>query len=95
MVVLLRPFACEPVRDWMAEFKRLRTVSEEPAEQNVCKEPELTVRITRTKTRAMSKAAAAAAAVTGQDVAANCTGLPKNDRQVGGISTEVSKNVSQ
>jgi hypothetical protein len=90
MIVLIRLFACEPVQEWMAEFKRLHTVREEPAEENILKEPEQTMRVTRTKTRAMSKAAA----VTGQEVAGSCTGLPENSRQVGGISTEVPKNVS-
>jgi hypothetical protein len=85
-MVLIRLFASEPVREWMAEFKRLHTVREEPAEQNILKEPEQTMRVKRAKTRA--------AAVSGQEVAGSCTGLPENSRQVAGISTEIPKNVS-
>jgi hypothetical protein len=75
-VVLLRPHAGETVRGWMTTFERLHTVSEESTEQIV--EPQQT-RVTRTKTRAMSKAAAAAAesASTKQEISI-LTDLPNN-----------------
>jgi hypothetical protein len=85
MVVLLRPFACEPVQDWKTAFEKLHTVSEESAEQIVAKEPEQTMRITRTKTRAMSKVAAAVAAATKSAA---------TSQEVGDISTDLPKNVS-
>jgi hypothetical protein len=67
----------------MTTFEKLHTVSEESAEQMVGKEPERTMRVTRTKTRAMSKAAAAAAAA---------ESASKN--QESDISTDLPNNVS-
>ena len=89
MVLLLRPFACEPVRGWLTAFERLHTVSEESAEQIVGKEPEQTMRVTRTKTRAMSKAAAAAATA----AAAAGNGSAATSQEFS-ISTDLQNNVS-
>jgi hypothetical protein len=72
-----RPFANEPVRERVAAFERLRTLSEEPMEQVVQKEPEQTMRVTRTKTRAMVKAAAESASASQQLVTAS-TEVPRN-----------------
>jgi hypothetical protein len=69
----------------MTTFERLRTVSEESAEQIV--EPQQT-RVTRTKTRAMSKAAAAAAAAAFAGAESTSTG------QEISISTDLPNNVS-
>jgi hypothetical protein len=61
-----RPFANEPVREWVTAFERLCTLSEEQ-----------TMRVTRTKTRAMVKAAAESAS-TNQEVVAASTEVPQN-----------------
>jgi hypothetical protein len=72
-----RPFANEPVRERVAAFERLHTVSEEPKEQVVEKQPEQTMRVTRTKTRAMVKAAAESASAN-QEVVTASTEVPQN-----------------
>lgn len=59
----------------MAAFEKLHTVSEEPAEQIVQKKPEQTMRLTRTKTRAMARAAAAESAGTNQGVVHTSAGV--------------------
>jgi hypothetical protein len=70
-----RPFANEPVRERVAAFERLGTLSEEAMEQVVVKQPEQ--RVTRTKTRAMVKAAAESAS-TNQEVVTASTEVPQN-----------------
>ncbi|XP_033608750.1 inner centromere protein B isoform X2 [Cryptotermes secundus] len=74
---VFRPFANEPVRERVAAFERLRTVSEEPVELVLPKQPEQTMRVTRTKTRAMVKAAAESAH-TNQEVVTASTEVPQN-----------------
>jgi hypothetical protein len=74
-----RPFANEPVRERVAAYERLRTLSEESKEQVAQVQPEQTMRVTRTKTRAMVKAAAESASTNQKVVTA---------------STEASQNVS-
>ncbi|XP_021923969.1 inner centromere protein A isoform X2 [Zootermopsis nevadensis] len=72
---MFSPFANEPVRQRVAAFEKLHTVSEEPAEQIVQKKPEQTMRLTRTKTRAMARAAAAESAGTNQGVVHTSAGV--------------------
>jgi hypothetical protein len=62
----------------VAAFERLHTLSEEPAEQILQKEPEQTMRVTRTKTRAMARAAAAESAGTNQGVVSASAGVPNS-----------------
>lgn len=66
----------------MTTFEKLHTVSEESTEQTV--EPEQT-RVTRTKTRAMSKAALAATAAAAKSGSTSQENI---------ISTELPNNVS-
>jgi hypothetical protein len=62
----------------VAAFERLHTLSEEHVEQIAQKEPEQTMRVTRTKTRAMARAAAAESVGTNQEVIIASAGVSKN-----------------
>lgn len=72
---LYSPFSSEPVRQRVAAFERLRTLSEEPAEQILQNIPEQSIRVTRTKTRAMARAAAVEAAGTKEGLGSASAGV--------------------